>query len=331
MGCIGYSASKPECQRFADPNPQAGPLQLQVIPGRINAGTPGTAYYVRAQTPQEAVAKTVAEIQSGSPLGQLATEAISQYTHDLPGPAQKWMAPLIMLGMDALTSAIVPGGSAIVAVKNAAIQESQGMAIDLGGLLSGLGGAISGIDTSGFGGFSQTAGSLLTAGGTIYGALTAPSPTMVAGPVYSPQPAQLPSYPQATPVSNPVVPIAASQLARMVAPILLKVATALGLKRIPTLKWAINAIRKMGKFITDPNAIAVALGITTYELASLITAHSAKKSRRMNPANGTALRRAARRIKSFHRMCGTIDLLKSRGRRRSVGACGTCRKSPCRC
>lgn len=54
--------------------------------------------------------------------------------------------------------------------------------------------------------------------------------------------------------------------------------------------------------------------------------------RRMNAANGKALHRAARRIKSFHKMCGTIDLLKTRGRSRSFGRkCTTCRKNPCGC
>jgi len=52
--------------------------------------------------------------------------------------------------------------------------------------------------------------------------------------------------------------------------------------------------------------------------------------RRMNAANAKALRRAARRIKAFHGLCGTADLLKSRGRR-SGSKCSTCRKSPCGC
>ena len=57
-----------------------------------------------------------------------------------------------------------------------------------------------------------------------------------------------------------------------------------------------------------------------------------KKSRRMNPANVRALRRSIRRVKSFHRLCGQADVLRSRGRSRARSAvCGTCRKSPCRC
>lgn len=51
--------------------------------------------------------------------------------------------------------------------------------------------------------------------------------------------------------------------------------------------------------------------------------------RRMNAANGKALRRAARRIKAFHSLCGTADLLKTR--RRSGSKCGTCRRNPCKC
>lgn len=60
--------------------------------------------------------------------------------------------------------------------------------------------------------------------------------------------------------------------------------------------------------------------------------------RRMNAANAKALRRAARRIKSFHRLCRSTDLLspgKRGGGRRRGGSvavlCPSCRKSPCRC
>jgi len=75
------------------------------------------------------------------------------------------------------------------------------------------------------------------------------------------------------------------------------------------------------------------LGLTAFE-ASLVVAHHAtrKRGRRMNPANSKALRRAARRIKSFHRLCTHTDVLRvsRRGGSRPV-RCGTCRKSPCRC
>jgi len=57
-----------------------------------------------------------------------------------------------------------------------------------------------------------------------------------------------------------------------------------------------------------------------------------KKHRRMNPGNVKALRRSMRRVKSFHRLCTHVDVLKSRGRSRGrTAACPTCKKSPCRC
>lgn len=79
-------------------------------------------------------------------------------------------------------------------------------------------------------------------------------------------------------------------------------------------------------------SILAGLGLTALE-ANMLAAWYAqrKKGRRMNPANSRALRRAARRIKSFHRLCTHTDVLKTRGRSRSVGRCGSCRKSPCSC
>jgi hypothetical protein len=79
-------------------------------------------------------------------------------------------------------------------------------------------------------------------------------------------------------------------------------------------------------------SILVGLGLTAVE-ANLLTAwHSQRRrGKRMNPANAKALRRAARRIRSFHKLCTHTDLLKSRGRSAGRSRCGTCRKSPCRC
>lgn len=159
----------------------------------------------------------------------------------------------------------------------------------------------------------------------------ATGPSMASGPIYQPGPVY--NEPTGQPVMStmPVIAAGAGAVARMTAPILFKVASKIG--RRVSLTGTIAMIRKMGKFLMDPAAIAVALGITVGELATLITAHSARRTRHMNAANPKALRRAARRIKSFHRMCGTIDLLKSRGRRtvRTLARCVICRKNPCRC
>lgn len=166
---------------------------------------------------------------------------------------------------------------------------------------------------------------------------------------FAPQPTQsfpvmnLPStvgaYPMTpTPTSAGSVMIGAtgaavSAMTAALRPILFKIAAKLGLKTLPSLSKAMTYIRNLGKAQLAPAAIAAALGITIDELAHLIVADKHRKRRRMNPANSKALRRAARRIESFHRLCSRTDMLRSRGRRRApAGAsCGTCRKRPCRC
>jgi hypothetical protein len=107
----------------------------------------------------------------------------------------------------------------------------------------------------------------------------------------------------------------------------------------PNLATAIQRLKNAGQNVTRGKLYGmlkrfgpeflISAGILTAAAVSEL-ALAGPGHRRMNPANSRALRRAARRIKSFHRMCGTIDLLKSRGRRRGI-PCRTCRKNPCSC
>jgi hypothetical protein len=112
-----------------------------------------------------------------------------------------------------------------------------------------------------------------------------------------------------------------SAITRVVAPILIKIAEKLG-RRTLSLRQAVRIVRRMGKVITDPAAIAFALGISTSELAELIFADSQRPRRRMNPANVTALRRSMRRLSSFHRLCVRVDALRGRGRGRGRRGAG---------
>lgn len=106
----------------------------------------------------------------------------------------------------------------------------------------------------------------------------------------------------------------------------------------PALKRALGSIASLARRLPGGSmvSILIGLGLTNYA-ANLLTAWYAqrKKHRRMNPANSRALRRAARRIKSFHRLCTHTDLIRSGSRHRpsySRGrSCSTCRKSPCAC
>jgi len=99
----------------------------------------------------------------------------------------------------------------------------------------------------------------------------------------------------------------------MVAPILIKIATALG-RRTMTLRQAVKIIRRTGRFL-GPAATAAAVGITLNELGELILLDASRPRRRMNPANITALRRSMRRISSFHRLCQKADTLRAPRRR----------------
>jgi len=216
------------------------------------------------------------------------------------------------------------------------VERSQkGMSLNLGGILSAVGGVVGGAN---FGDYSFL-GQLGSAGLNIAGAALTPQqqPQYISGPVYQPP---VPFYQTAAPVMQaqpvmsaaPAFAVAAGAIARVTAPILSKIAVKLGLRARPSLTRAMEMVRKAAKILTSPEAVATALGITVAELATLITTSSARKRRRMNPANSKALRRAARRIKSFHKLCTHTDVLRSRGRRTSGRvSCGTCKKSPCRC
>lgn len=232
-------------------------------------------------------------------------------------------------------SAIATGGTSIaVEAASTALQiyqqENKTMGLDLGGIFGGvataLGGLSSGSYLTGLQGVGQIASSFLSS----------PTPSYAAMPSYSmPQYGIVPySQPQAPMQAQPVgaFSVAGQAIARLTAPILAKIAVKLGLRARPSLTRAMDMVRKAAKLLTSPEAVAAALGITVAELATLITTSNARKRRRMNPANSKALRRAARRIKSFHRLCTHTDVLKSRGRRfSSKSACGTCKRSPCRC
>lgn len=203
-------------------------------------------------------------------------------------------------------------------------------------LFSGVGDFFSDFSLSDYLPSSETFSTLAQIATPIAGALLAPAPATnvmnrPATPIYQT------TGPVATPtmggsVMVPALGGAVSAMRAVLMPILVKIAAKLGLRTVPSLSKAMTYIRNLGKAQLAPAAIAAVLGITIDELARLIVADKHRKRRRMNPANSKALRRAARRIESFHRLCGRTDMLRSRGRRRtSSGACGTCRKRPCRC
>lgn len=259
--------------------------------------------------------------------GPLASRLLAE------APTPTLASTIASFGVEATLSAVFP----VAALAPIQTARSQAMGLNLSGILGAAGNILGGINTSGYGNISQVlSGGLQLASGAL-----APQPTVQQyGPAYQ-QPvyriSQAPVYPsdsQAMAMTgNMLGPTSVATAAMMAAKqILPKIAAALGRRGI-TLSKAVELARRLGKFFTSPEAIALYMGITVSELAQLITAQSARKRRRMNPANSHALRRAARRIKSFHRLCQHTDLIKTRHRSyyRGGAACTTCRKSSCRC
>lgn len=91
----------------------------------------------------------------------------------------------------------------------------------------------------------------------------------------------------------------------------------------PNLATGIQKLRNAGKNISrsklysmvkrfGPEFLVSAGILTAAAVSELILAGPGH--RRMNPANSKALRRATRRIKSFHRLCGDADIIKTRRR-----------------
>lgn len=192
------------------------------------------------------------------------------------------------------------------------------MSLNIGGLLGGVSSILGGVSSGNY--LNAIQGGLSVASSFV------PQPS--AQPIYQPQ---QPTYGAvAQPVGAFSVPAAAAAaMVGRLAPVLTKIAVKLGLRAKPSLNRAMEIIRKTAKILGSPEAVAVALGLTTAELAQIITTAQARRRRRMNPANSRALKRAARRIKSFHRLCQHTDILKSRGRRASAPVYAFQRRKKC--
>ncbi len=184
-----------------------------------------------------------------------------------------------------------------------------------GNLLGGIGGILGTV--SGFGG---TPGAVAAIGSSfLSGFLPQQGPIAQRGGV------AVGPTPQTTLAVAPAIRGAASAVSAFVAPILAKMSASMG-KNI-TLRAAIIIIRRLGKFLTSPTAIAAAVGLSVSELSTLLTASAIAGSggRRMNVGNVKALRRAHRRIKSFHKLCGDNDMLRKPRTRRTAPKITVCK------
>ena len=254
----------------------------------------------------------------------LAVQAVAAPLLSIPGTGVQSLPERISSVAPETRTAYVIGQSLAL---SAATGGGNPVALNLGNLFSTAGNILGGI----------------TAGGTVGNVLSTVSGGLNLASQFLPQPA---SSPVVIPTTAPQVITTAAGGVRTAAQalsvgaggmalrdvargIIAKMAASLGLRSLSPARAA-ELIKKAGKFFTSPEAIATYLGVTVGELYTVWTYSQLKRRRRMNPANGRALRRAVRRIKSFHRMCQHTDVIKPRRRSGSRG-CFTCRKNPCAC
>lgn len=199
-------------------------------------------------------------------------------------------------GVAALTGNLQPAQSLLA--------EAQGVEpMGLGSVLGGLQGVLGTVSK-----FGGPAGTIAEIGsGFLSGFLPAQGPSVAMVPQSS--------FPQATKTMAMTPTIVAGL--NIVQSILMKMGTSIG--RNVSFRAAIIIIRRLMKTLGSPQAVAVALGITMSEIATLLTAQAMAGSsgRRMNVGNVKALRRAHRRIKGFHKLCGENDRLRAPRRRSS--------------
>jgi hypothetical protein len=215
-------------------------------------------------------------------------------------------------------------------------QRGANMGFNIGGLLQGIGGALGNVQGANAGGLRAlgTVSSIIGSGFTV-----APRATPVAlrqpsmNPVYGQRSILTRVKQQNSNLGGAVVPLDVTQAGMMLLD-KLGVSISSASAFVPALKRSLSALSSFARRTPTGTVISVLLGLGLSQMAatSLIAWYATKKKyRRMNPANAKALRRAARRIKGFHRLCQHTDLIKTRSRSSGRGRCGSCKKSPCRC
>lgn len=201
------------------------------------------------------------------------------------------------------------------------------MAINLGGLLGSVGTILGGVQGQNASGI-RTVGALAQIAG-------AAIPVSTRKPMSAPSVSTMPAL--STSVVGSAVGSALTQEVVNVGSLLLgklgiRIRSIAGFA--PALKRALAGIASIARRTPGLSMVSVLMGLGfAAQSANLLVAwyHQKKRHRRMNPANSKALRRAARRIKSFHRLCMHTDVIKTSRRSSGRSRCGSCRKSPCSC
>lgn len=226
------------------------------------------------------------------------------------------------VGMQFITNPIafsptLPGGTFNLSLPSAVQPPLVGtpMALNLGGILGTVGQAF-----GGQGGFLGNVGTALNIASQFVPAPKQAPQIFLASSAAPSSP--LPSIP--SPMNLPMVGRGGTTQEVFTAGI--KVLNKLGLRPTTSsfngmLRRTIGSIASLARRTPAGTVVSIlaGLGLTALE-ANLLTAWHVqrRRGRRMNPTNVHALRRAGRRIKSFHKLCQTLDTARrpvSRGRK----------------
>lgn len=185
----------------------------------------------------------------------------------------------------------------------------QPMGLNLGGILGQVSGIFGGSQNPYFQTVSNIAG--LASSFTQQQAFRPNAgPMMVSNQSTNNLPAVIPSGPGRSALTKDIFDAGAKILARLG----INLTTVTNASVTSALKRALGSIASLARRTPSGTIVSIllGLGLTVMESNTLVAWYAQKKKhRRMNICNAKALRRAGRRIRSFHKLCQHLDLKKT--------------------
>lgn len=206
-------------------------------------------------------------------------------------------------------AAVLRTGLAVTTGQPLLLAQGAPMAFNLGQFAGGVGQILGGSSNPYLSGVGQIAGAFGTS-------LAKTQAIPVASRAPSAPSVSLPAVmARGVPMTGEIGRAAMKLLARLGIPTPMSIpALASALKRVLGGITALARRTPAGSIVS----MLIGLGLTAAETSLLVGWYAQKKKvRRMNPANSKALRRAVRRIRSFHRLCGEADIIRRRAPRKA--------------
>jgi hypothetical protein len=240
------------------------------------------------------VATSISKLTPGSLLKVASQGPVLGPINFVAGSTAPKIAPYVQLGSNLATLAVNPTGA-------------TKMAVNIGGILGTVGGILGNTNSSGNQLIQGLSGALQIAGQLV----PAKSNVVTMAAAKAPAAQQMVSVGAGKGIPADVANAGMALLNKLG----IRVSSANAF--IPTLTRALGSIASFARRTPAGSIVSVlvGMGIALNAANTMVAWYSTKrKRRRMNPANAHALRRAARRIKSFHKLCQHTDLIKTHRR-----------------